>query len=100
MVTREDVSEVINGSIAEVNELRAEDEQISTAIDAALFGENGSLDSLGMVNLIVSLEEKVEERFGTTIMLSDESLWNNVDSPFQTLNKLSEHIQTVLTSDV
>jgi len=46
------------------------------------------------------LEEKVEERFGTTIMLSDESLWNNADSPFQTLNKLSEHIQTVLTSDV
>lgn len=63
-----------------------------------LFGEGGCLDSLGLVNLVVALESKVEERYGKTISLADERAMNQKTTPFGTIETLAEYI-VELTSE-
>ena len=54
---------LIHEVIDEQNELRAADRQLDKAPEAPLFGEAATLDSLGLVHLIVALEQRVEEEF-------------------------------------
>ncbi len=42
------------------------------SIDAILFGKSGKLDSLGLVNLIITIEQKIEEKLGTTTTVAHE----------------------------
>jgi acyl carrier protein len=57
--------------------------------DTILFGEGALLDSLGLVNLIVGLEERIEMSFGITITLADERAMARDDSPFRTMGSLA-----------
>jgi acyl carrier protein len=38
----------------------------------ALYGGDGSLDSMALVNLIADIEEALAEKFGASIALADE----------------------------
>jgi acyl carrier protein len=66
--------------------------EIERTPQAVLFGENGKLDSLGLVNLIVMVEEKVEEKTGQTVSLADENAMSFENSPFRTVTTLKEYI--------
>lgn len=43
------------------------------SIDTILFGRSGKLDSLELVNLIITIEQKIEEKLGTTITIADKN---------------------------
>ena len=49
----------------DVNQLLPKKEQLEKSEETVLSGESGKLDSLGLVNLIVAAERKIEEDFGT-----------------------------------
>ena len=62
----------------------------------SLFGENGQLDSLGLINLIVAVEEQIEDDFGTPITLADDRALSQEMSPFRTFESLAGYIQLLL----
>jgi acyl carrier protein len=70
-----------------------EDTTILVALDAetSLFGRKGMLDSLGLVTLIVALEQKIEDKFGTPVALADEKALSQLKSPFRTVGSLAEY---------
>jgi len=59
---------------------------------AALYGRGGSLDSLGLVSLLASIELALEEEFGMQITLADERAFSQARSPFRTVASLAEYI--------
>lgn len=59
---------------------------------AVLFGESGALDSLGLVNYIVLVEEKLESRLGRPLALATEKAMSRRSSPFRSLEALSVFI--------
>jgi acyl carrier protein len=61
-----------------------------------LFGGGGPLDSLGLVSMIVQLEELVEEKTGKSIIIADEKAMSRRTSPFATLGLLSDYIFELL----
>lgn len=90
------VLKAISGAIDNVNQLLDKEEKIEKAPDTALFGPSGVLDSLGFVNLIVAVEQKIEEEFGVAITLADERAMSRRNNPFQTIRTLSDYITSLL----
>ena len=61
-----------------------------------LFGPGGELDSLGLVNLIVLLEEKISDEFGVEIVLTDQRAMSQQHSPFRTVQALADYVVRLL----
>jgi acyl carrier protein len=62
-------------------------------------GESGRLDSLGLVNLVVAVEEQVAEEFGVTINIADTRARLQTANPYQTVSSLVEYIASILARD-
>jgi acyl carrier protein len=92
---KEKITEVIYQCVDEINE--GLKKKIEKKPESILFGKEGNLDSLGLVNLIVSIEEKINDTFGKTITLADERAMSQKHSPFKTIGTLSEYIGKLLS---
>ena len=57
-----------------------------------LFGKDGLLDSLGLVNLLMDIEQEVNERTGLCIALADDRAMSQSRSPFRTIGTLADYI--------
>ena len=57
-----------------------------------LFGGEGLLDSISLVNLIVSIEEAIEDKFDKSIILADEKAMSRRTSPFSRVSYLVDYI--------
>lgn len=68
-------------------------ENIELTMDSKLFGGDGPLDSMSLVNLIVDLEELIEDEYGLTINLADEKAMSRRTSPFSRVSSLVAYIQ-------
>lgn len=60
--------------------------------ETVLFGAEGLLDTIGLVNLIVDVEEAILEEYGKTIVLADEQAMSQKTSPFKTVAAFSEYV--------
>lgn len=63
--------------------------------NSILFGENAILDSIGLVTLIISIEEKLKETSDEPISLSNEKAFSPTHSPFKTVETLSNYISSM-----
>jgi len=87
---------IIYAVIDEINEQFDENQRLEKSKDTVLFGQTGKLDSLGMVNFIVGLEQKVQEETGKDISLADQMMSMNEDSPFRTVEGLVLYVTSLL----
>jgi acyl carrier protein len=95
MYNKDEIIKIVFQGIDEINQ--QEGKVIQKNVQTKLFGKGGNLDSLGLVNLIVSVEEKVNDKFGVTISLADEKAMSQINSPFLTVNSLAGYILQILT---
>ena len=82
-----------------ISELSILDKDITSTPDTKLFGNDGILDSMGLVNLVVSLEERIQEEFDVAITLADESAMSLSKSPFLTVASLADYIEELLREE-
>ncbi len=59
--------------------------------DTPLFGPNGALDSIGLVSVVVELEQKLSDRAGRAISLMNDRALSRTRSPFRTVGSLAEY---------
>ena len=57
-----------------------------------LIGNNSLLDSLGLVRLIVDVEQRLESEHSTSLTLADERAMSQKHSPFRSVSALAEYI--------
>ena len=60
--------------------------------DVRLLGRGAVIDSLGLVALIVEIEQRLEERHGVVVTLADERAMSQRHSPFRTVGTLSDYL--------
>lgn len=65
-----------------------------------VYGSNGYLDSLGLVNLVVAIEEKVKETFNVSISLATEKAMSRTRSPFRDVKSLSLYLNELLRDKI
>ena len=97
MNTKEEITEIIFASIEEIN---AEQEiNIPKNANSNLFGIESDLDSLGLVNLIISIEEAINDKYDVSITLADEKAMSRKNSPFKNVQTLVDYLHELLTSE-
>lgn len=84
-----DAVDEINGQLPKGNSLAKSPETV-------LFGRSGQLDSLGLVSLIVAVEQNIQVEFGSDVTLADERALSQRNSPFQTIATLAAYISRLL----
>jgi len=71
---------------------------VSVARGSALLGRDGLLDSIGLVTVIVSIEQRIEGEFGKHVTLADERAFSQRSSPFRTVGSLAEYAAGLLAA--
>lgn len=74
MDVRQEIGRALEEAIRELNRQLPRKQQLAIDDAAALFGPRSSLDSLGLVNLIVLVEQRIEDRWGVQLGLTTEAL--------------------------
>lgn len=92
----ERVTTLIFEALEEHFEQTDSDVAAPTSTDAVLFGEDAVLDSLGLVNVVVAVEEKLLDAFDRDIWLTDERALTQAESPFRTVDSLSRYVLLLL----
>ena len=80
----------IKNAVAEINASLADDKQISSEPDAVLFGADTTLDSIGLVNVVMAAEQYIGDETGQDIVLASESAMSRKRSPYRSLKALAE----------
>ena len=62
-----------------------------------LFGEGGLLDSMGLVSLVIAVEQAIEERFEARVSLADEKALSQTNSPYRNIGSLAAYAANELT---
>ena len=54
------------------------------------------MDSLGLVNLLVIIEQNIEDEFDVSVAIADEKAMSQKYSPFRTIGTLTNYINMLL----
>jgi D-alanine--poly(phosphoribitol) ligase subunit 2 len=90
------IIEIIFSIINDMNKESEDKIEIKSETDTQLYGDGGQLDSIGLINLIVTLEQEIEDEFDTSVTLADERALTQKQSPFQTVDSLANYIEVLL----
>ena len=95
-MTRQQTLGVIYKAIEAANNLSDAPEPLVSAEETIIFGRGSSLDSLGLVSLIVDVERLLEEEHGVVLTLADDKAMSQKTSPFRTVGTLADYIGALL----
>ena len=89
------ILEIIYEAIDELN--LSSDTNIPKKEDSELYSASGELDSLDLVNLVVSIEQRIEDEFDKPVSLADEKAFSQKRSPFSNVKLLKSYILSLLS---
>mgnify|MGYP000072443279 CR=1 FL=1 len=95
-INKEIATKLIFEGIKDYNTQVNKKNQLPISIELELFSENGVLDSLGLVNLIMSIEEQFEDYLDTSIVIADEKAMSQKNSPFQSVQSMADYLSKEL----
>jgi len=92
----ENIEKIVFSTIDALNQELNKEDRLKKSLETRLFGGNSNLDSLGLINLIVAVEQNIEDEFDVTITLADERAMSQQTSPFRTVGTLTDYIEMLL----
>ena len=57
-----------------------------------LIGHGAVLDSMGLVTLVIDVEQRLEDEFDVALILVDEKAMSQKNSPFRSIGSLIDHV--------
>jgi acyl carrier protein len=94
--TEDEVLRIVYRAIDELNPQLPPERRLEKSPEMALFGSAGRLDSLGLVSLIVAIEQAVEDELAVSVVLADEKAMSQRSSPFRTVGSLAAYVRARL----
>lgn len=89
--------QALQNAVAEMNLTLPAEQQISSDPDSVLYGEGGFLDSLGLVNFVMSAEQHIGDETGLDIVLASEAAMSRRRSPYRSLRSLADYATELAT---
>tara|TARA_B100000767_G_C19721867_1_gene517658 strand:- start:876 stop:1160 length:285 start_codon:yes stop_codon:yes gene_type:complete len=90
------LNDIIKESLMEM-EIMSNSEIIDSS--TKLFNGREGLDSLGLVTLLINIEQKIESEYGTSLTIADEKAMSEKNSPFKTIGSLIIFLEKRLADD-
>lgn len=92
MIERTAAFKIVLASIQEVFAQTGTDAPPVITEDTVLVGKDAILDSLGVVSLIVEVEQRVESEHNASVTLANDKAMSARNSPFRTVAVLTDHL--------
>lgn len=92
---KSDIEQVVLAAISAANLARKDDAQLEVSATALLYAPGSPLDSLGLVSLLIEVEEGLRDR-GGDVVLSDERAVSQKHSPFRDVPSLVAYIEQLI----
>lgn len=89
------IQQIIFDALVITNQVREDEDQIEISAEAQLYGQNGQLESMELVALLIDIEEALQDE-GYNISLSDERAMSQSKSPFRDVPALVSYISSVI----
>lgn len=89
-----EIRKIIIESLNELNE--SLENKIEITESMCLMGNDGVLDSLDFVNLVVILEDQISDNLDLDISIADEKAFSRKKSPFLNINSLEEYLKEII----
>ena len=90
-----EIEQVVLSAISSTNLARQPDAQLEVSTTARLYAPGSPLDSLGLVSLLIEVEEGLRDA-GAEVVLSDERAVSQKHSPFRDVPSLVAYIEKLL----
>jgi acyl carrier protein len=87
MIATAELQDVVLAAMAAANLNRADDAQMTVGPEAPIFGPGSPLDSLGLVSLLMDIEDSLAQ-LGLSLTLSDARAMSRKRSPFRDVPEL------------
>lgn len=81
-----DAIDAINPQLPQARRLRKTPETV-------IVGPSGSLDSLAIINFVLTLEERASDAVGAPVQLLDDTALIAENGPFRTVDALARHLE-------
>lgn len=95
---KQTIKEVVIGALELTNQSRSAEMQVPITPETILFGQNGHLDSMALVALLLDIEDALLET-GVEISISDEKAMSQANSPFKDIESLTDYVFSRLESE-
>lgn len=86
------IVDIICRAIAAENELRTSPIDVSQGEATPLYGPEGKLDSLGLVSVIVEVEQLLTQKMGMSVVLVSDRAMSARSSPFATIGSFADYV--------
>lgn len=97
--SHEAVAALVIGGIRELLAQRNSSPTSELTEETLLLGRASLLDSLGIVTLVVDLEERIAQEYDIILTLADERAMSQRHSPFRTVRSLTEYICSLIAEE-
>ena len=98
-MNQENVLAAVFEAVTEFNEQLDTEHKLELDTETRLLGRSSKLDSFGLVNLIILVEEKLNDKFARSITLADERAMSQENSPFQSVQSLADYAYALLSEN-
>jgi|SRR5579862_8387562 acyl carrier protein len=88
------IEAIVLDALRAANKGRSPEEQLAVSPDAPLFGPGSRLDSMGLVVLLIDIEESLHGE-GLDVTLSDEKALSRTRSPFRSVPAIVAYIASL-----
>ena len=93
---RERIMQALLAAVREVNRTLSAEQRLEESADTVIVGDCGRLDSFGLVNFVVAVQQQVEEEFGVSVVMAEEVMAFEDVSVEITLGLLVERLESIL----
>lgn len=94
-----EITELILSCLREVLETSGALPAEPLTAETRLLGRNAVLDSLGLVQLLVDVEQRLDSLHSVAVTLADERAMSQKHSPFRSVATLSEYIDILIKEE-
>lgn len=98
-MNQQDVFAAVLEAVTELNEQLDAEHKLELSSETRLLGKDSKLDSFGLVNLIILVEEKLYDKFDKSITLADERAMSQEHSPFRSVQSLADYAFALLSEN-
>ena len=93
-INREDILQIVLASLSNTVEMTTGDAVTADSFreSTRLIGHEAVLDSMGLVSMILEVEQNILDRFGVVIIIADERAMSQKRSPFRSVETLTDYV--------
>jgi acyl carrier protein len=95
-ISKDSIFQFVIDEITTLNDELETKVDLKTGRETRLFGGGGVLDSLSLVSLIISIEERLEIETNQSVVLATERAMSKRISPFTSVGSLCDYINEMV----